>query len=164
MATDIADKELQSLQKKWVDAFDDKQVASVDNYLDMDRKATIVFEHIIQASDVYHCMQHWLTYQKFNYRLFEERYVAYLKGKAGSDPPWVGWYRGEMWFFDNYILPLAQKLQDCGVFGVSYHEFINYAEQNRVEWEREGEKIVTQWRQELEEKYDHATAMMHVDF
>jgi hypothetical protein len=154
LATDIADKELQTLRKnRWADAFDENLTTGVDGSLEMDRKATIVVEHIIQASDVSHCMQHWLTYQKFNARLFEERYVAYLKGMSGENPPWLGWYKGEIWFFDNYIIPLAQKLNDCGVFGVSYHEYLNYAQQNRLEWEREGEGIVAQLQAEMVNKY-----------
>jgi class 3 adenylate cyclase len=155
MATDIADKELQTLRKsRWADAFDEKiTIQPSDVKLAMDRKATIVYEHIIQASDVSHCMQHWLTYQKFNARLFEERYVAFRDGKSGTKPPWEGWYHGELWFFDNYIIPLAQKLNDCGVFGVSYHEYLNYAQQNRIEWEDKGEDIVAAWRQAIEEKY-----------
>ena len=31
-----------------------------------DLRATIVIEHIIQASDVSHTMQHWHVYQKWN--------------------------------------------------------------------------------------------------
>jgi class 3 adenylate cyclase len=154
MATDIADKELQTLRKcRWADAFHKELTPGAIDKLDMDRKATIVFEHIIQASDVSHCMQHWHTYQKFNARLFEERYVAYLNGVAGDKPPWVGWYNGEIWFFDNYIIPLAQKLNDCGVFGVSYHEYLNYAQQNRLEWERKGEEVVSELQSVLEAKY-----------
>jgi hypothetical protein len=86
-----------------------------------------------------------------------------LKGQTGPNPPWVGWYNGELWFFDNYIIPSAQKLQDCGVFGVSYHEFINYTEQNRMEWEREREQIVSQWQNVLEAKYKDTAAMMQVE-
>jgi hypothetical protein len=154
MATDIADKELQTLRKsRWADAFHGQLTPGAIDKLDMDRKATIVFEHIIQASDVSHCMQHWHTYQKFNARLFEERYVAFLKGVTGDKPPWIGWYNGEIWFFDNYIIPLAQKLNDCGVFGVSYHEYLNYAQQNRVEWEHKGEELVAQLRLAVEAKY-----------
>jgi hypothetical protein len=154
MATDIADKQLQALRRnRWADAFyQELSPGSVDD-LDRDRKATIVFEHIIQASDVSHCMQHWRTYQKFNARLFEERYVAYLKGTAGDKPPWDTWYNGEIWFFDNYIIPLAQKLNDCGVFGVSYHEYLNYAQQNRLEWERKGKDVVNELRACVEKKY-----------
>jgi class 3 adenylate cyclase len=154
MATDIADKELGELRKsRWEKAFS-VECSSHSAKMDMDRKATIVFEHIIQASDVSHCMQHWHTYQKFNSRLFEERYLAYRKGVAGDKPPWVGWYKGEIWFFDNYIIPLAQKLNDCGVFGVSYHEYLNYAQENRLEWERKGLEIVESLRISVESKYE----------
>jgi len=51
-------------------------------------------------------------------------------------------YKGEIGFFDNYIIPLAKKLKDCGVFGVSSDEYLNYALQNRAEWEERGEDIV----------------------
>ena len=49
LATDIADKELQGLRKnRWNVAFSEQ--AALEN--DQDRKATIVVEHLIQASDV----------------------------------------------------------------------------------------------------------------
>jgi class 3 adenylate cyclase len=153
LATDIADKELGTLRKaRWEQAFT-KSPSKETEQIDQDRKATIVLEHILQASDVCHTMQHWHTYQKFNSRLFEERYIAYRKGVAGENPPWVGWYKGELWFFDNYIIPLAKKLHDCGVFGVSYHEYLNYAVENRHEWERKGLDIVERLRIEMEQKY-----------
>jgi 3'5'-cyclic nucleotide phosphodiesterase/Adenylate and Guanylate cyclase catalytic domain len=57
MATDIVDKELQALRKaRWETAFSDTKAP---DELDMNRKATIVIEHLIQASDVSHTMQHW---------------------------------------------------------------------------------------------------------
>jgi class 3 adenylate cyclase len=158
LATDIADKELGTLRKnRWEQAFAENPTTDFD----VDRKATIVFEHIIQASDVCHTMQHWHTYQKFNARLFEERYLAYRKGVAGENPPWIGWYNGEIWFFDNYIIPLARKLNDCGVFGVSYHEYLSYAEENRAEWERKGHEIVEGLRRMVESKYE-SLDMIHL--
>ena len=42
----------------------------------------------------------------------------------------------------QYIIPLAKKLADCGVFGVSSFEYLNYAQKNRDQWAREGEAIV----------------------
>lgn len=69
MATDIADKEFQQQRKaRWAEAFDKdasgssseiKDLEVGDETIDMHRKATIVLEHIIQASDVAHTMQHW---------------------------------------------------------------------------------------------------------
>jgi hypothetical protein len=39
---------------------------------------------------------------------------------------------------------LAKKLKECGVFGVSSDEYLNYALQNRAEWETKGEMIVAE--------------------
>ena len=39
-------------------------------------------------------------------------------------------------------IPLAKKLKDCGVFGVSCDEFHNYACDNRAQWVEQGEDVV----------------------
>lgn len=142
IATDIADKELSAWRKnRWDKVFHDESSAT-DAETIHNRKATIVYEYIIQASDVAHTMQHWHVYQKWNKRLFDERYAAYLAGRESEDPS-LSWHKGEIWFFDNYIIPLAKKLEECNVFGVSCDEFLTYALQNRHEWELKGESIVT---------------------
>ena len=86
-------------------------------------------------------MQHWHIYQEWNRRLFNEMYKAYVDGRAEKDPS-LGWYDGELWFFDNYIIPLAKKLKTCGVFGVSCDELLDYATDNRAEWATKGCSIV----------------------
>ena len=106
-----------------------------------DMRATIVLEHVIQASDVSHTMQHWHIYQKWNKRLFFEMRKAFRSGRMPKDPSEF-WYNGELGFFDNYVIPLAKKLKDCGVFGVSSYEYLDYAEQNRAEWEERGKEII----------------------
>jgi hypothetical protein len=72
MATDIMDKELGALRKaRWAKAFDQKP-SLVDGAADTKRQktedanrmATIVIEHLIQASDVSHTMQR--KYQQIN--------------------------------------------------------------------------------------------------
>lgn len=70
-----------------------------------------------------------------------ECYTAYKMGRADKDPS-DNWYQGEIGFFDFYIIPLARKLKDCGVFGVSSDEYLNYAEANRKEWESRGKEVV----------------------
>lgn len=140
MATDIFDAELSELRKKrWDKAFDPEQSDKDDE----NRKATIVIEHIMQASDVAHTMQHWHVYQKWNRRLFDELYTAYKAGRMAVDPA-TFWYKGEIKFFDGYVIPLAKKLKDCGVFGVSSAECLNYAINNRNEWESKGQMITTE--------------------
>ena len=110
---------------------------------DANRKATIVIEHIIQASDVAHTMQHWHVYQKWNGLLFQEMYAAFLSGRSDKDPS-LTWYQGELQFLDNYIIPLARKLKDCGVFGVASDEYLNYAMENRREWAIKGNDLVAE--------------------
>jgi len=141
MATDIMDKDLKKMRNaRWEKAFkaDSTKETVVDS---VNRKATIVIEHLIQASDVAHTMQHWHVYRKWNQKLFEELYLAYRSGRAGSNPTEF-WATGEIGFFDFYIIPLAKKLKDCGVFGKSSDEYLNYAVQNRAEWEKKGKEIV----------------------
>jgi len=53
-------------------------------------------------------------------------YSAYLAGRADKNPA-DGWYKGELWFFDNYVIPLAKKLKECRVFGESGGEFLEFA-------------------------------------
>eukprot|EP00980_Cylindrotheca_fusiformis_P009594 scaffold2123_cov96-Cylindrotheca_fusiformis.AAC.7 len=144
MATDIVDKELQALRKaRWETAFTATLVHDAD-LTSEDRKATIVIEHLIQASDVAHTMQHWHIYRSWNEKFFMECYAAYKSGRADSDPS-ESWYKGEIGFFDFYVIPLAKKLESCGVFGVSSHEYLSYAQSNRDEWVREGERMVKEY-------------------
>eukprot|EP00980_Cylindrotheca_fusiformis_P008567 scaffold1820_cov129-Cylindrotheca_fusiformis.AAC.8 len=158
LATDIVDKELQALRKaRWEMAFSysDPAARSLDHCAESeDRKATIVIEHLIQASDVSHTMQHWHIYKKWNERFFMECYGAFKEGRADSDPS-KNWYKGEIGFFDYYVIPLARKLGSCGVFGVSSHEYLNYAMANREEWVREGEALVQQYLSKFKEQNVH---------
>jgi hypothetical protein len=179
MATDIFDKELKSFRDgRWEKAFklgghdreghggnfDNAELTDsigysdhrVNNDADWERKATIVIECIIQASDVAHTMQHWHVYQRWNKCLFTEMYAAYKAGRAEKDPS-LGWYEGELWFFDNYIIPLASKLRECQVFGVSCDEFLDFATENRKEWSVKGRDIVAQMVEDVAGSYNCGT-------
>jgi hypothetical protein len=121
MATDVMDKNIGNLRKeRWRKAFETESDASVEL---RNRKGTKVLEHLIQASDVSHTMQHWQIYHRWNKKLFMEMYHAYKQGRLQSDPS-KGWYQGEIGFLDFYVIPLAKKLNACGVFGVSSDEFL----------------------------------------
>jgi class 3 adenylate cyclase len=158
LATDIVDKDLKALRNaRWDKAFKPEQESAKDTSPRdaVNRKATIVIEHLIQASDVSHTMQHWHVFRKWNQRLFEEMHAAYHAGRAAKDPSEF-WYQGEIGFFDFYIIPLAKKLKDCGVFGVSSDEFLNYAMKNREEWESRGQEIVAEMVEALVNKQANA--------
>jgi 3'5'-cyclic nucleotide phosphodiesterase len=145
MATDIADKDLHDKRNaRWERVFQDG--AGVCGCSSVNRKATLVLEHLIQASDVAHTMQHWHVYQKWNERLFSEMRKAFKDGRQGfSDvDPSETWYQNEKDFFDFYVVPLTKKLKDCGVFGVSGDEYYNYAIQNRRQWDILGKQLVSE--------------------
>jgi len=56
--------------------------------------------------------------------------------------------------FVGTVIPLAKKLKDCGVFGVSSDEYLQYAVKNRNEWEAKGADIVQGMVEKIELEYD----------
>jgi class 3 adenylate cyclase len=97
MATDIMDRDLQDLRKRrWAKAFPPESSEIIPSMKEeaLNRKATIVIEHIIQASDVAHTMQHWHVYTKWNELLFNEMYSAFLLGRSDNDPS-LNWYESK---------------------------------------------------------------------
>lgn len=88
----------------------------------------------------------------WNENLFRELYKAYREGRAVKNPSEF-WYEGEIGFFDFYIIPLAKKLRDCGVFGVTSDENLNYAMQNRALWVENGPSIVADMLKRAEAEF-----------
>ncbi|CAB9499000.1 Receptor-type guanylate cyclase gcy [Seminavis robusta] len=181
MATDLGDKQLKALRNgRWEKAFSQEatsvsglsEVSSSSDSEDesynprrsanhaikkrkqvsINRKATIVIEHLIQAADIAHTCQHWHIYRKWNERLFRELYQAYREGRSDANPA-DNWYKGEIGFFDFYIIPLSQKIRDCGVFGPTSDENLNYATNNRNMWKSEGQQIVEDMLKQVEQEY-----------
>ena len=149
LAFDTADENLKAERNaRWEDAFSSESATGEKGD---ELKVHIVLEHLIQASDVCHTMQHWHIYRKWNERLFNEMYMAFLDGRTTKDPSKF-WYEGELSFFDLYIFPLANKLADCGVFGVSSEEYLYHAESNRKEWDLKGKEIVASMVAKFEEQ------------
>eukprot|EP00980_Cylindrotheca_fusiformis_P018742 scaffold6241_cov129-Cylindrotheca_fusiformis.AAC.19 len=136
IATDIFDEDLKAIrQSRWAKVFHHEiscPEAEVGRY-----KATLVIEHIMQASDVAHTMQDWEIYRHWNERLFNEMYDAFIDGRESTDPS-EGWYEGELWFFDNWVIPLAQNLKECGVLDVVSKQLVRQAAENRKKWEAQG--------------------------
>jgi hypothetical protein len=116
-----------------------------------DKQATLVLDHLMQASDVAHTMQHWNVYIKWNRRLFKERYENYRLGHGKSDPA-ESWFEGEMKFFDTFVIPLAHKLMECGVFGDASEEYLNYAKANRRDWQVKGREVIMDYMSEYRGK------------
>jgi hypothetical protein len=47
-----------------------------------------------------------------------------------------------MRFFDFYVIPLAEKLSECRVFGMTSDETLTLTHENRREWEWKGRDVV----------------------
>jgi 3'5'-cyclic nucleotide phosphodiesterase/Adenylate and Guanylate cyclase catalytic domain len=141
MATDIADRDVNQLRvKKWNKAFvelDERGIAGSMTRDEINRKATAVVESLIQMADVAHTMQHWHIYRKWNERLFEEMTAAYRIGRASFDPA-TNWYKGEIGFYEFYIIPLATKVHKSGIFGSGGKTYVEYAKDNMVQWSDKG--------------------------
>ena len=97
LATDICDADLKKLRNdRWAKAFSGEQVTTEAQLaVARNRKATIILEHLIQASDVAHTMQHWHIYRKWNELFFHENMRAYREGRSDKDPS-TYWYNGEL--------------------------------------------------------------------
>lgn len=107
-------------------------------------------------------LHQWHVYRKWNERFFLECYSGYKDGRSDSDPS-TNWYEGELGFFDFYIIPLARKLKECGVFGKSSDEFLGYALANRREWENSGQQIVAEMLEAYARKKDDWCALDDVE-
>jgi class 3 adenylate cyclase len=173
IAQDALDSNLQLLRKtRWNKAFHDSFTAESvpppmallgDDH--MSRKATVAFEYIFQAADMARTMQHRHIFCRWNERLFEEQNRAFLAGREEQDQS-LGWYSGEMWFFDIYIIiPLARKLETCGVFGVSSDEFLNYSLGNPHEWKgnKGHEMMVQHWHDKYLSMSSPSSLLEHHD-
>lgn len=164
LATDLADTDAQERRNaRWELAFQkeaddlDRRGSNHASKMRNDMKATILYEYTMQAADIAHCIQHFQTFNKFHEREFTERYTAFMIGDSAYDPS-TTWYEDELAFFDNTVIPLADKLRVCGVFGSTGNEFMRWAEQNRSEWASKGRAMVRHMRENVAVQYEKMDA------
>jgi len=119
--------------------------------VDMDLKATLLLECIMQASDVCHVGQHWHMFYKWNERAFNEKCRSYQQGRASQNPA-DHWFTKQLDFFDSFAIPLARKLKNADAFGSYADDYLNSAKKNRDEWFRKGAAIVRTMEQNFAEQ------------
>ncbi|CAJ1969922.1 unnamed protein product [Cylindrotheca closterium] len=97
----------------------------------------VVMETILLACDVAHNLQGWEQMAKWSNKLYLELRKAHAMGR-GADPT-DGWYNNQIGFLEAYLLPLARRLDDTGVFGTERGGiFANIVMANRERWGVEG--------------------------
>lgn len=143
LATDIDDTELQTLRMtRWEKTFSSGvRMTGRDTLTDVNRKATIVIEQLMQAAHIIHTMQPWIVYEKWSRRHYLEMHVAF-KGEDSAIDPSTSWLKSELEFFDNYAIPLSVQLKDCDAFVVNQDEFLNYVLKNRQQLSSQGEDML----------------------
>jgi len=73
-------------------------------------------------------------------RLYFELRKAHILGR-GVDPQ-GRWFENQIGFLESYLLPLARRLEDTGVFGEEMGQsFARTVESNRDTWLVEGKEV-----------------------
>ena len=114
-------------------------------------KATVVMETLITAADVAHNLQGWEHMAKWSTRLYMELRKAFAE-QRGSDPH-MRWFENQIGFLESYLLPLARRLEDTGVFGDNGTLFPQIVEDNRDRWLTEGYDVSQATIEEGNQKY-----------
>ena len=81
------------------------------------------------------------SYNKWNERHFSEMYKIYQDKRLSQDPT-IFWYKSELLFFDEQVIPLAKQMKDCGIFGTTADEYLSFALANRQQWAAKGNELV----------------------
>lgn len=104
-------------------------------------RALVVLETILTAADVAHNLQGWEQMVVWSGRLYLELRKSHVEGR-GADPRHK-WFENQIGFLESYLLPLAHRLEDTGVFGdIVGASFATIIEQNRDRWVEEGQEVV----------------------
>ena len=111
-------------------------------------RASAVLELMMAVIFVAPMMQSWDVYKKWQMLLFYEHKSASAKGRA--DDPDLMWFSDQVTFFDSYVVPLSNKIDECEVLHKEkYGYFMDLTMNNRRKWMLEGpdiiQKMVNEW-------------------
>jgi len=126
------------------------QEEDVEEYDDL--KAIVILEQMITACDIAHVLQGWKQMEKFSNRLYLELRSAHVQNRGPDVSP--NWCENQIGFLESYNLPLAQRLDDVGVFGPLIGPvFARLVEANRDQWLEDGQKVTDDIVAKGAEKY-----------
>lgn len=175
MCTDIASPDRTQLAKsKWKEAFETQRNYgtrgrfgirrslnlsgdSIEFYTDseIDIKSSTCLEQMMAVADISHLYQDYDTLLIWNEKLFHELIVAHSQ-QRGFDPCGF-WFKGQIGFIDNYVIPLADRLSLCNVFGDNSFLFLKNAKEIRRRWIIGGyqfcEELLDKYSDLLEDDY-----------
>ena len=90
-------------------------------------------------------------------RLYFELRKAHVLRRGGD--PQIRWFENQIGFLESYLLPLARRLEDTGVFGDGAlgQSFARIVEANRDMWLVEGQEVTDEIIQTGAETYNETT-------
>lgn len=137
LSTNFTDEHLVKLRKeRWELAF--LRNRKQDSTETRNRRATILLELLMQAADVFHATSSWQLYQRWNERQFMQVYKAFKSGRLMQNPC-VFWYKSELLFFDEHVVPIVRQMSECGVFEQSTaDQYLGFTLSNRQQWAAKG--------------------------
>ena len=111
-------------------------------------KVSAILEHLIKAADVAALMQSFDNLNKWSSRLYREQKASAVV--ARGDDPEASWFEGQIVFMDIYIMPLARRLAEPGIFDDEIGKlFAQCVQDNRARWLIEGrlktENLIANW-------------------
>ena len=113
-------------------------------------KVQCILEHLMKAADVAALMQSFDNLNKWSSRLYREQKASAVV--ARGDDPEASWFEGQIVFMDIYIMPLARKLAEPGIFDDETGKlFAQCVQDNRARWLIEGQKktddLIATWNE-----------------
>ena len=115
-------------------------------------KSIVVLETILTAADVAHNLQSWDHMVKWSSRLYNELRKAHVTDR-GPDVS-RNWFENQIGFLESYLLPLARRLEDTGVFGEDVGAmFPRIVEENRDRWLTDGYEVSQKTIEEGAQKF-----------
>jgi hypothetical protein len=91
------------------------QLPSLNDDQPGELKAVVVMETIMAAADIAQNTQSWDHMVKWSNKLYLELCRAHVAGRGQNVSR--NWYRNQIGFLELYVLPVAQKMNEIGVFG-----------------------------------------------
>ena len=151
VSTDIFDKAGNARRKsRWDRTFTASSTGDSSS-TSTNAKATQILEHLMQVSSAVHTMRQWPVYSSWNSRLFEEAHLAWQQCRSLYDPSET-WFESELGLFDFVIIPMAQKLKDCGMFGAAGNSYLQFALSNRQQMHAQGKALVNEMISQVKTK------------
>jgi hypothetical protein len=119
-------------KERWEEAFENGELVANPR-----QQIVPALEQVILIAQHAHSMISWDSYVTWSMKLLEESQQQYHDGIIHFDPT-NSWYQKALGYFDNFLIPLANRIDAAGILGSMGNEFVVHAVENRHNWESTG--------------------------